>query len=181
MNQTTRQVQKLCYLSTPAHARSFVGRFIWIYTDKGQLELTDDCLRFLGKREGQLDIPLESIADLSIGHYSQWAKPIKLDYMAVTYRNGLSQRTLLFTPTLSWIMPTWKTNKIVAKWAHIVRENLGETTHAAGTYQYRSDQHNSMTLPRRSFFHYPSDLFRIFLVQRMWAVVARMKLDRPLF
>jgi hypothetical protein len=105
-----------CYLSTPEHVRSFLGCFIYIYTDKGELCMTTTTLRFVGKRGQPMEIPLDTITDISVGHYSRWAKPFRLDYIAVRHRIGGTERTTLFTPTRSWSTSVWATNKIVADW-----------------------------------------------------------------
>ena len=72
-----------CYLSTPSHVRSFVGRFVYIYTDKGELTLTETALWFVGKDGLPIVIPLDSVTALGVGHYSRIAKPLRLDYLAV--------------------------------------------------------------------------------------------------
>jgi hypothetical protein len=105
-----------CYLSTPEHIRTFVGQFIYIYTDKGDLELTDSMLRFVNKGGLSLDIPLSSIVEARIDSYPRWAKPIRLDYISVRYRHDDTERTTLFTPTVWWMTPVWETNKLVADW-----------------------------------------------------------------
>jgi hypothetical protein len=99
-----------------------VGRLIYIYTDKGELALTEDCLRFCGKSQIPLEIALKAITDISIGHYSRLAKPMRLDYIAVTYQAGGTERTVLFTPTLSWLTPIWETNRIVSEWAELLEQ-----------------------------------------------------------
>jgi hypothetical protein len=111
-----------CYLSTPAHVRSFIGRFVYIYTDKGRLELTDNRLRFRGRKVKELEIPIESISDLGVGHYSHLAKPIRLDYVAVTFQDDDEPKTLYFTPTYSWWTPVWHTNLVVNDWLEFVGE-----------------------------------------------------------
>lgn len=108
--------QSTCYLSTPEHVCSFVGRFLYLYMDKGELRLTDTALRFVGKSGLPAEIPLGSIAGVSVGHYSRWAKPTQLDYIALRHRNGGTEQTTLLTPTRSWATPTWETNKFVAEW-----------------------------------------------------------------
>jgi hypothetical protein len=108
--------KSVCYLSTPEHVRSFVGKFIYIYTDKGELTLTDTALRFVGKSGLPADIPFDSITHVSRGHYAFWAKPFGLEYIAVRHRDGETEQTALLTPTRSWATPTWKTNEIVAEW-----------------------------------------------------------------
>jgi hypothetical protein len=111
-----------CYLSTPAHVRSFIGQLVYVYTDKGRLALTDTRLRFHGRKTKELEIPFESVGDLCIGHYSRLAKPMRLDYLAVTFQDGDGSNTLYFTPTHSWWTPVWDTNSIVAGWAKFVSE-----------------------------------------------------------
>jgi hypothetical protein len=120
--ETTTRTQACCYLSTPEHVRSFVGTFIWIYTDKGELSLAEDYLRFTTQHQTSVEIALSAITDISIGHYSRIAKPIRLDYMAVTYQKNGVERTLLFTPTRSWVTPVWETNKIVNEWVEALHQ-----------------------------------------------------------
>lgn len=121
--------QSACYLSTPEHVRSFVGRFIYIYTDKGTLSLTDDSLQFVGKNGVPATLPLSSILATSIGEYSRWAKPSGLDHIAVRYLDGKTERIILLTPMRSPWVPTWETNKIVAEWADALE--AARTKHAA--------------------------------------------------
>ena len=116
MAEATSLKRSACYLSTPEHVRSFVGRFIYIYTDKGEVSLTGTGIEFVGKSGLPVVIPLDSIVGISIGHYSRWAKPIRLDYIAVRHRHGDAERTTLLTPTRSWATPTWETNKLVTEW-----------------------------------------------------------------
>jgi hypothetical protein len=122
LTETTIRTQACCYLSTPEHVRSFWGTFIYIYTDKGELTLSDDYLRFTGKNQPPIEIALKSITDISIGHYSRIAKPMRLDYVAVAYQKNGTERTLLFTPTRSWSTPVWETNEIVNEWAEDLQQ-----------------------------------------------------------
>jgi hypothetical protein len=116
MSDVTFWKRSPCYLSTPEHLRSFVGLFFYIYTAKGELCLTETALGFIGRSGVSVDISLDSIVNVSVGHYSRWAKPARLDYIAISYQNGGTERTTLFTPTRSWATPVWETNKIVADW-----------------------------------------------------------------
>ena len=120
----TIRTQKCCYLSTPKHIRSFIGRFIYIYTAKGNLRLTSKSLIFTSTKTS-FDIPLDSITDISSGHYFRTAKPIRLDYIAVTHSHAGREETVLLTPTKSWATPVWKTNELVASWI----ESLNNTIH----------------------------------------------------
>src|SRR5580698_6360632 len=67
MVEITTRTQPCCYLSTPEHVRSFVGTFFYIYTDKGDLALTEDCLRFTGKHQIPIEIALKTITDINVG------------------------------------------------------------------------------------------------------------------
>ena len=109
------RTQECCYLSTPERVRSFKGRFIYIYTAMGNLHLTSESLIFTGTKIS-FEIHLNAITDISSGHYSRIAKPIRLDYMAVKYNKGGVAETVLLTPTHSWATPAMETNKIVASW-----------------------------------------------------------------
>ncbi len=122
MSQESFTTGSYCYLSTPEHIRSFFGSFIYIYTDRGELCLTDTALQFVGKSGSPVEILLRSITDICVGNYSRWAKPIRLDYIAVRYQSGEKERTLLFTPTRSWLTPVWETNKIVAEWVRALED-----------------------------------------------------------
>jgi len=117
------RTQECCYLSTPKHIRSFIGRFIYIYTAKGNLRLTSESLIFTSKKTS-FEIPLDSITDISSGHYSRSAKPIRLDYIAVAHGHWGKDETVLLTPTQSWATPVWKTNKSVASWMKSLKDSV---------------------------------------------------------
>jgi hypothetical protein len=115
------RTQACCYFSTPEHLRSFVGRFIWIYTAKGSLNLNPETL-VCEVSNLACEIPLRSIRGVEVGHYSRWAKPIKLKYIALTYTSQWQEKTVLLTPTHSWATPVWKTSALVESWAEWLRE-----------------------------------------------------------
>jgi len=119
----TISAQDCCYVSTPRRVRSFVGQLIYIYTAKGRLSLTSELLTFTSKKTS-FEIPLNSIIDISTGHYSRIAKPIRLDYMAVKYSHEGKDETILLTPTESWLTPVWKTNKLVADWISLLDQTV---------------------------------------------------------
>ena len=122
MSETIRE-EGCCYLSTPKHVRSFVGRFFYIYTDKGSLRLTSESLVFTSSKNS-IEIPLGLVTDVGTGHYSRIAKPIRLDSMAVTSSREGADETILLTPTDSWATPVWKTNKVVATWVSLLKESV---------------------------------------------------------
>ena len=119
----TIRAQECCYLSTPKHIRSFKGRFIYIYTAKGNLRLTSKSLIFTSTKTS-FDIHLESITGISKGHYSRFAKPIRLDYIAVTHSCAGREETILLTPAQSWTPLVWKTNKLVASWVESLNDAI---------------------------------------------------------
>lgn len=112
-----------CYLSTPEHVNSFFGQFVYIYTNKGELCLTDIALEFVGKIGLTERIP-HSILEIGVGRYSRLAKPLRLNFISIRYRSTEVERTLLFTPTTSWAWatPVWVTNKVVAEWVEALED-----------------------------------------------------------
>ena len=107
-----------CYLSTPEHGRSFYGRVIYLYLDRGTLEADARSLRFAGSR-GVVDIPRGSVVELGMGAFWGGAKPPRLERLEVTYLDGGNagpSRTVLLVPTRSALTPTWVTNGIVRDW-----------------------------------------------------------------
>lgn len=119
----TIHLQECCYLSTPKHIRSFTGRFIYIYTAKGQLSLNLKTLTFTSKKVS-FDIPVNLIKEIKTGHYARTAKPIRLDYIAVKYDAGGKDETILLTPTRSWAASVWATNKMVASWKELLDQAI---------------------------------------------------------
>ncbi len=115
------RAQACCYFSTPEHVRTFVGRFIWIYRAKGSLTLNTEAL-VCEVSNLACDIPLRSIQRIEVGHYSRWAKPIKLKYIALTYTSHRQEKTVLLTPTESWTTAVPKTSALVESWAAWLRE-----------------------------------------------------------
>ncbi len=115
--------QECCYLSTPKHLRSFVGRFLWIYTGKCSLSLNSEALLFSDTIR-PFKIALDSITGLASGHYPRLAKPIRLDYISVTHNYEGLENTLRLTPSVSWSTPVWKTNILVASWMKSLKEAM---------------------------------------------------------
>ncbi len=119
--------QTFCYLSTPDHLRTWYGRIVYLYTDQGELHLDSSRLKFRGSFE-KLEIPLETIRALSLGSYSRLAKPLRLDYVSVTFAEGGKERVLLLTPGAGWWSPTWSTNRAVAEFLETLREAVTART-----------------------------------------------------
>ena len=121
-NDSDSQPKQPCYISTPAHVASFVGRFIYIYTGKGTIEQTPKILVFTYRNGTKLVIGLDTIVKIERGSYSRWAKPFGLDFIAVNYASATNLNTVYFTPTRSAMTPTWKTNKIVTQWMDVLQK-----------------------------------------------------------
>jgi hypothetical protein len=101
---------------------TFIGQFVYIYTGKGELRLDAENLTFVSNWQSTV-IPLRDIRELGIGHYSRLAKPVRLDYLAVTFEQAGQRRTLLFTPTIrGGISLPWEVNPRVADCLLAVRE-----------------------------------------------------------
>ena len=117
-----RELRVKCLLSSPEHLRTFTGRFGFLEIAKGELRLDAERLTFVSHWQSVV-IPLADIRELGIGHYSRLAKPVRLDYLAVTFDQGGGQRTLLFTPAAHavWLLP-WEANKQVVECFQAVRE-----------------------------------------------------------
>lgn len=119
------------YVSTPSHLATLYGRFVYIYTGKGQLVLDDRHLTFSRLDEAPTVIPLSSILDLSIGQYPATAKPIGLNFISVTYQeSGTATRQLLFTPNEGTMTTAWDTNRLVTDWFKAIQD---ATQHATGS------------------------------------------------
>ncbi len=125
----TIATEECCYLSTPEHLRSFLGRVLYIYTAKGNLCLTPESLSFISTKGWFLRIPLNSIEAISSKYYPRLVKPIPLYYIEVRYRQAdKASQTVLLTPTRSWVTPVWKTNQIVTGWASLLAATVHRKT-----------------------------------------------------
>jgi hypothetical protein len=122
MEEITVQ-QDSCYLSTSEHMRSFIGRWLYIYTDKGSLKLTSKSVTFISKKD-LCEIPLNSITDISSGYYPRTAKPLPLKYVEVTYIREGKKKAIIFTPCNSWASSVWKNNKLVENWILLLNRTV---------------------------------------------------------
>ena len=105
-----------CLFSSPEHVRSAMGRFLWNYTGKGKARLTGNAIEINAGGINEM-IPLSSIDEVSIGHYSRFVNPLRLDYLRVRYRDGEDTETWLLTPGASLLSPIWSGNATVKQWA----------------------------------------------------------------
>jgi serine/threonine protein kinase len=111
-----------CHISTPEHLSTFTGQVLCIYTGKGELRLDAQNLTFVSNWQSTV-IPLQDIHELGIGNYSRLAKPVRLDYLAVTFEQAGQRRTLFFTPSLrGGLSLPWEVNPCVAECLQAVRE-----------------------------------------------------------
>ncbi len=113
----------LSYVSTPQYLRSLRGRLLFIYQGKGELRLDNETLSYRSSWP-TATIPLTSIRTLALGDYPLSAKPMPIHYIAVTFMEGETSRTLLFTPVRSWVMSPWEANKVVAEWLSALQEAI---------------------------------------------------------
>jgi serine/threonine protein kinase len=91
----------LCYVSTPEHLRTLLGRLLYICQAKGELRLDSEMLSF-DSGWSVVKIPLSSICALAKGSYPMSFIKLLLmpaNYMSVTFTEQGVSRTLLFTPT----------------------------------------------------------------------------------
>ena len=116
-----------CYVSTPEHLRTFKGRFLKICQGKGELRLDSEALSFQSGWQ-MVTIPLSSIGALAQGNYPITAKPLPLNYMAVTFDQDGATRTLLFTPFKHEGVSVQKTNEVVDQWLSALREAVRNST-----------------------------------------------------
>ena len=118
----------LCYVSTPEHLRTLLGRLLYICQAKGELRLDSEMLSF-DSGWSVVKIPLSSIRALAIGNYPMSViKIMPVSYMAVTFTKHGVSRTLLFTPTpplntvRTWVRYHLKPKKKVLENFKVVRE-----------------------------------------------------------
>ena len=115
-----------CYLSTPEHLRSLRGQCLYIFKAKGQLRLDDETLSFHSSWPG-IVIPLSSIRKIGQGDFPYSAKPLPLEYIAVTYVEHGVERTVLFAPFAGALLPT-TANENVEQWLSSLQEAIRTRT-----------------------------------------------------
>jgi serine/threonine protein kinase len=116
-----------CYVSTPEYLQSFRGRFLKIDQGKGELRLDSEALSFQSGWQ-MVTIPLASIRKLAQGDYPATAKPLTLNYMAVTFAQHGDSRTLLFTPFEREGVSVQRTNAVVQAWLSALQEAVRNST-----------------------------------------------------
>ena len=115
-----------CYLSTPEHLRSLRGRLLYIFKAKGELRLDDETLNFHSSWPA-IVIPLSSIRRIGQGDFPYSAKPLPLEYIAVTYAEHGVERTVLLAPFAGALWPT-TANENVKQWVSALQEAIRTRT-----------------------------------------------------
>ncbi len=131
------RVSKLCYISTPEYLDSFVGRYLATFQDQGQLRLTLEALVFEGRGYGMrpdlasLDratsfhIPIANIKSIGVGEYAWWRGSLGLvekKYIAITYMDDESERTIRFTPAESMSVLGARADDAINAWIVALRQ-----------------------------------------------------------
>jgi hypothetical protein len=109
------KTQPKCYFITPEHASSFLGKYLYLYSGQGKLQLSGESLAFESKSLS-LEIPIQAIRRISVEMFSRWAKPFGLAYISLQYLHHEKERTIFLVPVESAYMPSWKTCKVVEDW-----------------------------------------------------------------
>ena len=106
-----------CVFSSEAHQRSFFGRYIWPFLDRGKVRLTDRVIEWEFNSGLHQSVPMTCIEEVSIGHYSRFTHPMRMDYLSIRFRDGDSVHTQLLTPLASLLTPVSTANAAVKRYA----------------------------------------------------------------
>jgi len=134
----------LCYVSTPEHLRTFLGRLLYNFQAKGELRLDRETLSF-DSGWSVVKIPLSSICALAAGCYPvSFIKMLIMpgNYIAVTFTEHGASRTLLFTPTpplntvRTWVRyhltnpkkKIWENAIVLNEWSFALQEAIRART-----------------------------------------------------
>ena len=103
------------------------GRF-FAHRDRAEFVLDENQLRIrwpvLFRSEESIVIPLKSIRDVEVGHYSTTVILMGLDYVRVTYESDGNTRQVCFTPftpSASWLLSIPAANLHVVEWSEAIR------------------------------------------------------------
>ncbi|PXA03334.1 hypothetical protein DDZ13_13000 [Coraliomargarita sinensis] len=103
------------YYSTPAHERTFIGRWLWIVQNKGTAQIRGD---YIDCRIGPISqrIRKREIESIELGTFPRTAKPIAYRYIDVGYRPAENETAHIYLvphiPGRSpWLTPVWTMNK----------------------------------------------------------------------
>jgi len=115
---------RTCFSDTE-HRNSFLGRWIWIYTGSGSLEIEGDSL-VLCSGSIQMRIMRESITKIDRGSFSRTAKPIRLDYINIEFNDRSGARSIHIVPLYknrpSWFISVWRTNRTVLREIEVLQK-----------------------------------------------------------
>ncbi|MBK9210760.1 MAG: hypothetical protein IPL71_21755 [Anaerolineales bacterium] len=106
------KIQPKCYFITPEHASSFWGKYVYLYSGQGRLQLTSERLVFESKNMS-FDVPIQAIRNISVHVFSRWAKPFGLTYISLHFVQKGKEKDRHLVPVETSFSPTWKTSKIV--------------------------------------------------------------------
>ena len=114
------------YISTPEHNRTAWGTFFVLYIATGTLYLRDDEL-VIDAGTSLTTIKKGSVRDITLGHHSRIAKPIKTLYLDIRYEQEGIERTLRLAgrPSMSWV---WKCNEMTLEMRHALLRHLDGTS-----------------------------------------------------
>ncbi len=120
-------IADFCNMATPEHIKSWFGQVVFIYKAQGPIYLSDKKLLFKPKvkyvRNVQsVEIPLEDITSIKKGSYSRWAKPIRLDYLEITYKSDGIEEGIIVTPMEFYSDTVWDSNKHVERWHQLIEQ-----------------------------------------------------------
>lgn len=120
-------IADFCNMATPEHIRSWFGQVVFIYKAQGPIYLSDKVLLFRPKVKyvrnvRTVEIPLEDITSIKKGSYSRWAKPIRLDYLEITYKSDGVEEGIVVTPMEFYSDTVWDSNKHVERWHQLIEQ-----------------------------------------------------------
>ncbi|TWU02494.1 protein kinase domain-containing protein [Stieleria varia] len=115
-----------CVFSSPDHQRSFFGRHVWPFLERGKVRLNNDSIEWTFNSGLHQKIPLLCIEEVSIGHYSRLTHPARMDFLSIRYRDGDTVRTQLLTPLSSILTPVTTANAAVRRYADRLPQSVAE-------------------------------------------------------
>jgi len=121
MNPDEIILQDTCYYLTQEYAKSFWGKYVWLYQRKGRLSLTRNSLIF-SKKSFSIDIPFDAISSIETQTFSRISKPFGLASIAINYKDSEKESVIQLVPAKSGFKPTWETNKLIASWVERIEQ-----------------------------------------------------------
>lgn len=129
-----------CVFSNPQHQRSFFGRHVWPFLERGKVRLTNDSIEWMYNSGLHQTIPFSCIEEVAIGRYSRLTHPMRMDYLSIRYRDGDSIHTQLLTPLASWLTPVSTANAAVRRYSDRLpqptAESEAKSSRRGGSYKF---------------------------------------------